>query len=368
MMKKKFPYSVVLIILVLALIVTACGGSSGKEAQGSDGSTEKAENKAEKVYELNFNNFTSSAGAIGQLTEKWKTMVEEKSNGRIKVNLYHNAALGSATTLLKDVKNGVYDVGLLFSMYHQDSDAFPLTVGDLPFAASSDIVKNTKVMNEYYQKYKDIVVKDVVHMGLVTAAPSYIVSSKPIYKYEDLKGKKGKADGKSETYTYKEWGVVPVDVPLEEVYDSLSKGVIDLLLTSPSQARDQHFTEVAPYLVRVPYRVIQVMPIMNKDFYGSLPDDLKALFDNELNQDLLDLIINQNVIDAEKSLKDFAQLVEGRGGIIELSAEDTHLIKSKAKAAWDAWVEDANKRGYPGEQMLNDYKEIAKREGIDLPF
>lgn len=359
----KHLFKVGSVLLALTLTLAACGGG-GKQAADS-----KDPAKDSKVFELNVNNPAPSTGSHAKgIFEPWKKLVEEKTNGRVKVNLYHGAALGSSTTVLKDVKGGVYDVGVVWSPYEVDSEMFPVTIADLPFAVTGDVKTNNDIINQYAKKYQETMGKNVILMGVSAATPAYFISKKPITKFEDLKGKKIRAVGKNEAETIKAWGAVPVSVSVEELYDALQKGIIDIVNTSAGVAVDSHLSEVAPYLADVPYKAIQMLPIMNKAFYDKLPDDLKTLFKNELNPALVKFVLDTNINDANTAKQAFGKSVEGKGAISQISAEEVNLFKSNVKPVWDTWVENANKKSYKGEEMLNEYKDALKKAGGNLPF
>jgi len=362
------------LMLVLALVLAACGGGgSGGGGQASPGSNASGSSSSAssdgKVYEFDFNNFTASNGAIAkQVLEPWAQMVEQKSNGRVKINLYHGGALGASTAVLKDVRGGVYDMGLIFSVYYSDSELYPITIGDLPFALGDDIEQNTRVIKAFYERYKDKMLQGVVPMGIASAAPSYIFAKTPIRSVDDLKGKKMRATGAADVDIYRAWGATGVQVALEELYDSLAKGIIDGVITSAAQGRDTHLAEVAPYMTDVAFRVIQTIPIINEAAWNELPDDLKRLFEEELFQDLLDLIIKQNIEDTTKGKDDIRKMVEGKGEVFPMDPAELTRLKATVKVAWDKWAENAPKWGYNYDELLNAYKEDLAKEGMSLPF
>ncbi|WP_066255258.1 TRAP transporter substrate-binding protein DctP [Neobacillus drentensis] len=352
------------LMLALTLVLAACGG--GKEVNGN---ASDSNGKNSKVIELNVNNNGPSTGIYAtEVFEPWKKLVEEKTNGKVKVNLYHGSALGGTDTILNDVKGGVYEVGLVWTPYIMQSELFPLTIADLPFAGSADIKTNNEIVNKFAEKYIGDMGKDVQIMGISAAVPSYIFSTKPIKKYESLKNKKMRAVGSSEADTIKAWGAVPVSVTAEEHYESLQKGIIDISVTSLSRAIDTSLNEVVPYVVDLPYKSIQMVPIMNKSVYDQLPDNLKTLFKDDLSPALVQLVLDAQIKDNSTSMKKFTEIVKGKGGVTTLADKDIDSLKSKSKVAWDAWVEDANKKGYNGKEMMKEYQELLKEAGVDLPF
>ncbi len=92
------------------------------------------------------------------------------------------------------------------------------------------------------------------------------------------------------------------------------------------------------------------------------------MFDDDLGPELSKLLTETHTKELDNAYKELATLVEGRGEIIELTNDELKGFKAPAKLVWDDWVKEANKKGYPGDQMMADFKEMLKAEGVELPF
>lgn len=322
---------------------------------------------ADKTYELDFNNWLASTSAIAVgAFEPWKELVEEKTDGRVKVNLYHGGVLGQSKTVLDDVRGGVYTVGYAVPSYWYDSAYFVLTIGELPFAFE-DNKTSSKVMSEFAQKYAtDIFDKlGVKDMGVTTTDPYVIFGVKPIRIMADMKNKKIRVPGRTFVQMLKEWGAVPTPMPNEDTYTALERGTLDAAYYSPSGARGWKYNEVAPYMTMINTPVIVLNPIMNQQWFDSLPEDLQTLFDEELNPALIDLIVKTYTEDVAKTVD---AVKEGRGDVIELSDEDRAPLIAATENDWDNWIKEADKRGLDGKQVMQDFKEIMKSNGAEPPF
>src|SRR5690606_4375334 len=109
--------------------------------------------------------------------EPWKEMVEKETNGRVKVNLFHGGALGSVRSVLQDVENRAYEVGMFINHYYEDTSAYPLSIGYLPFALpSGDVARDA--MLKLNEKYKDMIWGDLdaIPMGMMASAPNIFLS------------------------------------------------------------------------------------------------------------------------------------------------------------------------------------------------
>jgi len=327
---------------------------------------------AEKPIQLEFNNWLASTAAVSVgAFEPWKKLVEEKTNGRVKVNLYHGGVLGGSRSVLDDVRGGVYHVGYSIPTYYYDTPYCQLLVGELPFALPGSKV-GAKVMTAYAQKYsQDIFDKlGVKNMGVGVSDPYVIISTKPVRTFDDMKGLRMRAPGKTWVPIAKEWNAVPTPMQPEDAYTALDRGTIDAMHYSLAGALGWKYHEVAPYVTRLNTPTIVVNMIMNKDFYESLPDDLKKLFDEELDPALIDLIATvyeEGVVTSTQKMEAVFKS-KGKGEFITLSDEERARFIAPTKQAWDDWVAEADKRGMDGEKMLSNFKSILKENGVTPPF
>ncbi|OUM88891.1 MAG: hypothetical protein BAA01_16435 [Bacillus thermozeamaize] len=367
MKSKRFLAFEAILLIVFALVLAGCGGAKPSSTGANDEGQDRVAGHSSEVFELNVGNWAPSTHHyVYNVLEPWKKHVEEKTNGRIKVNLYHGATLGAAKSVWEDVKGGVYDVGLVPVSYYYDSDLFPYTIGNLPFAFP-DSISAVKVVSKMGEKYAKDAFNDVVLMGLVFSDPYDLFSTKPIRKAEDVKKAKFRTQGKSESELIKSLGATPVSVSVTETYEALQKKTLDMTFYSPIGGVGNKFYEVAPYITKIGVSVTPLIAVMNKGFYDKLPDDLKRMFDEDFNKKLVDLYNESYVKEREQSYRELEKLVEGKGEVITLTPEELKEFKRHAKAQWDRWVEDANKKGYEGEEMMNDFKKLLQEEGLELP-
>ncbi|MCW5656891.1 MAG: TRAP transporter substrate-binding protein DctP [Burkholderiaceae bacterium] len=322
--------------------------------------------------QLEFGNWLASTSPQSKNSfEPWKAMVEQKTGGRVKVNLHHGGVLGGSRAVLNDVRGGVYHVGLLVDAYYYDTPLFKLLIGELPFALPGPTI-GTKVMNEFLDKHARDVFDElkVRNMGVFVSDAYVMFSTKPIRTLDDLKGKKMRAAGKAWVQIARDWGAVPVPMQPEEAYTALERGTIDVMQYSPTGALGWKYYEPAPYVIKVEAPIIVGGLIMNKAFYEKLPDDLKKMFDGELNPALAKMVAENYEKGSNEALEKMSQAFKasGKGEVITLSPQEKVKFVARTEPEWGAWVKEANKRGYPGDAMMADFKAILKRNGLTPPF
>lgn len=356
---------VLVISLLLALLVlSACG--SGTASQTNE--TGEAPRQETKAIELDFQTpLPPTSKAVVNAFEPWAKMVEEKTEGRVKINLYTSSTLGSIATVFDDIASGVYDI-IPMSMphYNMDTDWYQLSIGSMPLAFK-DPEEAARVMSKYFDKYGQAAYGDNVKYfsgGQICTDPYMIFSTVPIETYDDLKGKKLRLTGNILAPMVEEWGAVPTSLGSDEMVEALDRGAIDGTIYSSDL--EVSMKEVLKYAVGISkgINVYCGSPAMNQAAFDSLPEDIQQLFEEEL-MPMLGQMNNEEYI---RTTSESKQLFEGELQINQFSAEDEQRLFSSAKVVWDKWVKDANDKGYPGDQMMADFKQFMAEEGLELPF
>ena len=326
---------------------------------------------ASEQYQADFGSWLPSTHALSvNAFEPWVKLVEQKSNGRVKITLHHGGVLGSSKAVLNDVKGGVYQIGLVVPGYYYDTSMFTLLIGGLPFAIPGP-VSGKRVMNEFLRTYeKDIFLKfSLKNMGFLLTDANLLFSTTPIRRVEDLKGLKMRAS-KDWVPIVKAWEAVPTPMQPEELYAAMERGTMNVVTYSATGSMSWKLFEPAPYVTKLEAPISVIGMVMNRNFYDKLPADLRKQFDEELNPALIDMMVKAYDKGAEEAVEKLVQIfkAKGRGEVITLSAEEKAKFVKPAAAEWDAWVKEANKRGLPGDAMMVDFKAILKKNDIVIPF
>jgi TRAP-type C4-dicarboxylate transport system substrate-binding protein len=123
-------------------------------------------------------------------------------------------------------------------------------------------------------------------------------AKKPIRKLEDLKGLTIRAPGQAGE-VIKALGGTPAPTPMMEVYDAISKGVIDGEASNFETLFAFKFAEVVKYSTSI-WQINHPYPfylVMNKNSYKKLSADIKAIFDKLVGEYKERYILMWNAID-----------------------------------------------------------------------
>ena len=116
--------------------------------------------------------------------------------------------------------------------------------------------------------------------------------------------------------------------------------------------------EICPYYYLLPIGAKVYFNLMNRDTWNSLPPDLQELALSLLEPHGIEYYLTYEVEGGQESKDELeANLLE----INEPSAEDlAELDRVVSATVFQEWVDKMNKRGLPGQKILNKWIELNK--------
>ena len=210
----------------------------------------------------------------------FKEQLEERSNGRIKVELFFGGVLGNERELMDFVQTGVLQ-GTRGGFFADANPKFILFT--LPFLVDDWDQAQRLVKSDFTRKINEGAREWGFHVpatGISQGFRAHTNNKKPIKHPDDLKGLKMRVPSQ-EVYvqTSKAFGANPQELPYVEVYQALQTGVVDGQDNAPSNIWDFKIHEVSRYLTITNYAMGPDPLMVNLEWYESLPRDLRDIFD-----------------------------------------------------------------------------------------
>ena len=253
--------------------------------------------------------------------------LEERSNGRIEVEVFFSGVLGSERELMDMVTTGALQGtrGGLFT------DANPrYTIFMMPFLVQNWEQARRLLYSNFAAEINAGAAANGFHIpacGISQGFRAHTNNVRPIASPDDLKGLKMRVPPQ-EVYvlTAQAFGANPQDIPFSESYQAIKTGVVDGQDNAPSNIWDYKVHEVQKYLSITNYATGPDPMIINLGWYQTLPPGLREVFDqvsvqtikysDDMNerseQDYIDKL--SNVLEAtfvdEEGLKKFADLAQ----------------------------------------------------------
>ena len=311
---------------------------------------------AEKVITIKVANWFPITHKQSILLSEWCKDLEKRAAGKVKVNYYPGGTLVPASQAYDAVTKGISDVGNHVLGY--TPGRFPLTeVIDLPHGYPNNKVP-TYLANAFYARFKPKEFDEVKILWFHAQAPGIIhTRSVPVAKLEDLKGLKMRTYG-SNAKLMGLLGGVPVAMPMTDVYDALSRGVADGLMSCYEALEGFRIGEQVKYTTEnfgTAYSACFVVA-MNKDKWNSLPPDIQKLID-QMNQEYIEKYAAMWE-DIERSGRNY--MVKRGEKFISLSKAEEARWVEKAQPLFNDYVKRMNAKDLPGAEALKFVRDYLK--------
>ena len=282
-MKKMFA---VLLAGSMCLSLAACGGGSSSQQAASSNSPSQSSGAAApssgETYHLTIGTYTPEASADGVAAIAFEEYIEEKSEGRIQVDVYHNSVLGDAQTQIEAVTMGTQDffipgMELLTgydTLFNVPSTYFLFeSVEQLRAFYNSDLFAEAVANLES----QNILLMDKEWVGQQGPFRA-LLSTGPLNSYEDIVGDRFRVyDSASYVAAWEAFETATYVVTYSEIYMALEQGMIETFEVPFNTIRTNSFCDVAKYVTKFEsfYQLYNI--IGNKQKVESLPDDLRQI-------------------------------------------------------------------------------------------
>jgi len=312
---------------------------------------------------LTLHHFLSpKAPAHTQMLQPWAEKVAKDSNGRIEVKIFPSMALGGKPPeLYQQVRDGVVD--MVWTVPGYTPGVFPrIEVFELPTVHKGD----TKATNAAIQDVFPLIAEDftevkplLVH---VHAGNALHTTSKKVTSLEDVKGMKIRTPSRSGGWMIEAWGADPVGMPLPDLPQSLSKGVVEGGLVPFEIFPPFKLAELTNYSLvggdNERFGTATFLFAMNKDRYNSLPDDLKKVIDDNIGPAFSE---EMGVVWNNVEKPGIGMQEKSGGEIVQLDAAAKGTFDEVGGKVVARWVSEVSDRGIDGQKLVDEArKAIAK--------
>jgi TRAP-type C4-dicarboxylate transport system substrate-binding protein len=271
----------------------------------------------------------------------WAEAVVKDSGGTITIRHFGGSVLANAGNMYDTVTSGAADIGWALQGT-VPSKFVKSAVIELPFAYDGAEAGAVGLWRSYAN---NLVASDYddVKLLAVTVWPGGAISSraKPIQKLEDLKGMKLGVSGRLRADATTALGAVPVNIPVDQMYQAIDKGVIDGNLGSITAMPAFKTHEVAKHWVDVPLAGAGAMVVMNKDKFDKLPPQAKAALDKHSGESLSRALGQSNDREAKRAWNLLAEQVKlGKNApVVPLAPQEVARWQAAIQPTIDGWVQ-----------------------------
>jgi C4-dicarboxylate-binding protein DctP len=220
----------------------------------------------------------------GKAAEQFKKLAEERTKGKVKVEIYPNSQLYKDKEELEMLQLGSVQMlapslAKFGPLGEREFEAF-----DLPY-----IFENYDELHKVTEGpvgaslLKKLEAKGIVGLAYWDNGFKVMTANKPLRKPEDVKGLKLRIQSsKVLDAQMRALGGIPQVMAFSEVYQALQTGVVDGTENTDSNIYTQKMHEVQKYLTVTDHGYIGYAVVVNKKFWEGLPPDIRKTLEGAM--------------------------------------------------------------------------------------
>lgn len=301
-------------------------------------------------FEFSYASPYSPTHPYGAADVAWIERIEEQTDGRVKITPYWGRSLITSREGVDELAAGVADIAYIAPIYA--SSGYELTRNTpalfYGFANAGKVLDIYMDLWEKYPQYADEM--EGVHvLGFNVGTPMHLqLREKPVETLDDLQGLRIRS-ALDYVGPLADFGAEGVTMPMTETYPALQKGVVDGVIAPYEALKSLSFAEVVNYYSELPHsRGAYPSRAMNQAKWDSLPDDIKAVFNDSIEW------LSLNTLEEAQKAEDVGKAYGEEQGVKfnavadEVKAEYAEHFASNAKTI----AEELDAQGLPGTEVL----------------
>lgn len=285
-MKRVRKVALFVFILSLMAVVAACG-SEQTAPDSNQGEGESAGKEKQKQYVLKYNHVLSESHPFHQAFLNWAESVEERTDGGLKIEVYHSAQLGVEEDIIEQLKEGA-NVG-----QNTDSGRIAQYVPEIavmngPYFVDSieevEKLRESPTVQSWLEEVENEHGIKVLSFNWVQGL-RHMVTNEPIRSPEDLDGLRIRTPGAPIWQeSVRAIGATPVALPFGEVYVGMQQGAVDGAELVYRNITGGNLYEVADYMSETGHIMLINFQVVGKKFFDSLPAEYQDILVEEANR------------------------------------------------------------------------------------
>lgn len=314
----------ILILIMLSISLVACG----KENKSADSSGEQ--------IVIKYGMISSETHTTYLAAEKFAKDVAEKTNNRIKIEIYPNGQLGGDVQLTESVSSGVVQMALpATTVLTSFNDIWgvldmPYLFNDSAKAFAALDGKVGEALDPYFEEINSI------NLGYEFNGVRNLTNNlRPINTPDDLKGIKLRVmESPVFIDTFKALGTNPTPMSFNELFTGLQQGTVDGQENPVSLIYESKFYEVQKYFSETKHCYNFCPVIINKAFFESLSEEDQKIMKDSAKEWLVDWQREQEVSGND----DYIKKLEDTGVVCNsISDDNLQLFKDKVSVVYDKY-------------------------------
>jgi C4-dicarboxylate-binding protein DctP len=239
---------------------------------------------AQQPIVIKFSHVVAADTPKGKGALKFKELVEARTKGRVKVEVYPNSQLFKDGEEMQMLQLGNVQMLAPSVSKFGPLGAREFEVFDLPyiFGDYKDL-HNVTQGRIGQQLFKKLDSKGIIGLAYWDNGFKQMSANKPLRTPADFRGLKMRIQSsKVLDGQMRALGATPQIMAFSEVYQALQTGVVDGTENPPSNLYTQKMHEVQKYLTLSDHGVVEYAVIVNKKFWEGLPADIRTTLEGAM--------------------------------------------------------------------------------------
>jgi tripartite ATP-independent transporter DctP family solute receptor len=215
---------------------------------------------------------------------RWQELLAKATGGRMKIQVFANAVLGSTDSQITQLQEGSLDAVVLGGVSLLGKFNEQANIELIPFMFKSNQSAMKALDGPYGQWLQDKIVGPAgfqVMSYMVNGLRHVGNTKRPIAKPDDMKGLKFRVANVALLIEFfKQMGATAVPMAFTEVFTAMQQGTVDGFENPAAVFNSNHFDEVTKYLSLTGHAFTAYTPVMNLKKFGAYPPSVqKVLLD-----------------------------------------------------------------------------------------
>ncbi|RSL31882.1 C4-dicarboxylate ABC transporter [Salibacterium salarium] len=357
MKKNKFSW-LISTALTSTLVLAACGGGSeesggdsGEDTSNDTGGEETADDAEEdssdnsgETYEWTFVTEENEGQMQYEYAVEFADRLEEKSDGQVSMTVHEFGGLGTEVDQVGQLQGGAVEFAII-------SPGFTGTMVEegqvfaLQFLLPEDQNQVDELLNTSEALNEDLAAlyeeQDILPLSFFTEGFMQWTGSSEITEPADFEGFTMRTqDSPLIQQTYEQYGADPSVMSAGDLYTGLQQGTVDGQENPIFFIADSSYHEVQDYMTISNHNSYVAMTTVNPDFYNSLPEEMRGIID-ETVEEMRDVGFEMQDELNNELLSEIEDNEETPTEVTELSSEQRDAFRELAVPMRDFYRDNA---------------------------
>ncbi len=280
----------------------------------------------------------------------FKEIVEEKTGGKVRVEVYPNNQLGNQRDVTEGIQLGTIQMASISSPmagFVPESNLF-----ELPFLFANRDHFYAVLDSEIGESLKPAFARrGFILLGYFDVGVRHIMTvNQPIHSFDDMAGLKIRTmENPAHLDSFRAFGASPIPMAYGELYTALEQGVIDGAEAANTNYYAKKFYEPAPYWAQVGWIHLVEYVILSRYFFERLPDEYRYIIEEAAQT----MIVQERQWYRADDIK-FLETLKDEGVLVTYPERAPFRVASQA--VYQAWADKVGGMGIINRILNFDYQ------------